>query len=371
MNKTYERINWVDYPNLSTPLAARILNKSDIALNEIDNRVIGLDNGKLNSTDAADDIVDVSYASATGIFTVTRRSGQTYEIDTVLEKVVTNWTYDSTTQKIVLTLPDGSKQYVDISEMITENEFVSSDTVLMNVGTNGTVTASVKPGSITGTYLEPDYLTNVTTKSQEAYQSATNAATSATNAAASATTASAAATTAQQMIEGSFTPVGAYDPTATYQRLNVVYYNDSSWLVKKTVTGVTPVEGEYYQLMVDSNGGAAVLYTQQSLTSSQRTQARVNIGSYGNMFYQNEVVPISAWVADTTYTDYPYKADITGHNSPAASNSAIVNFDVPDAISGNFAPVCLTDTGLIRIYAKEIPDHDITIPSIVILRKDS
>lgn len=48
MNKAYNRINdgkgWKNYPSDETPLNEQNLNKQDIALDEIDNRVITLDN---------------------------------------------------------------------------------------------------------------------------------------------------------------------------------------------------------------------------------------------------------------------------------------------------------------------------------------
>lgn len=42
---------------------------------------------------------------------------------------------------------------------------------------------------------------------------------------------------------------GEYNPEYTYHLLDLVSYQGSSYLVKKTVTGITPVDGEYYQIM--------------------------------------------------------------------------------------------------------------------------
>lgn len=48
----------------------------------------------------------------------------------------------------------------------------------------------------------------------------------------------------------SIVPRGAYDPAATYDRLDAVAYAGDSWLVLQSgVTGVTPAEGEHYTLL--------------------------------------------------------------------------------------------------------------------------
>ena len=47
-------------------------------------------------------------------------------------------------------------------------------------------------------------------------------------------------------------PKGNYDASKTYEMLDLVYYNGASWLAKKTVTGIAPSEGEYWQCLVVS-----------------------------------------------------------------------------------------------------------------------
>ena len=48
-------------------------------------------------------------------------------------------------------------------------------------------------------------------------------------------------------------PKGAYDKNATYEMLDLVSYNGTSWLAKKTVTGIAPSEAnsEYWHNMVN------------------------------------------------------------------------------------------------------------------------
>ena len=77
----------------------------------------------------------------------------------------------------------------------------------------------------------------------------------------------------------------------------------------------------------------------------------------------NQTVATSAWASDSTYSDYGYKADIT-LSGVTASDFGIVTFAPGDAHSGNFAPVCQTISGGVRIYARSIPSEAVTIPTI-------
>lgn len=82
------------------------------------------------------------------------------------------------------------------------------------------------------------------------------------------------------------------------------------------------------------------------------------------LVFKNKVIETSSFVSDTTYTDYPYKADIqcTGVTSEYVPE---VTFSLEDAISGKFAPVVSSDVNTVTIYAKEVPSASITIPSIL------
>ena len=81
----------------------------------------------------------------------------------------------------------------------------------------------------------------------------------------------------------------------------------------------------------------------------------------------NVKVSTRDWNADDTYADFPYKAAIHINNTREDLDAFYeVVFDVPEATSGNYAPVCYYDPNgaFLYIWAKEIPDHDITIPLI-------
>lgn len=84
--------------------------------------------------------------------------------------------------------------------------------------------------------------------------------------------------------------------------------------------------------------------------------------------FNNIGVVVSSWLENDTYEDYPYRAAIalTGVDS---SYNVSVTFSLEDVMSGTFAPVALTQTGTVCIYANAIPDSKITIPTIQCIRK--
>ena len=175
MQKTYERINWENYPSDVTPLNETNLNKIDYAVNEIDNRVIEFDTTKLDVTEANKMVADVTFDESTGIFTVKRKDGSETTLDTKLEKIVMNWRYDKETQQLILELEDGSEMPVDLSELITQYEFVDGEIVVWSIQPDGAVKADIKNGSITAEKLQPNYLADVTLQAEIATSKAAEA----------------------------------------------------------------------------------------------------------------------------------------------------------------------------------------------------
>lgn len=168
MKKAYSRIDWQNQPSTSTALGATNLNKMDIALNTIDDRVMTLDTTKLDLTTANSMVKSFSLDQSTGVITITLLDGTVTTYDTKLEKLAVNFAYDATAQQLVITLDDGTKQYVDMSALITQYEFKDSSTVGFSVDASGKVSASVKNGSITAEQLQPNYLADITTQQQTA-----------------------------------------------------------------------------------------------------------------------------------------------------------------------------------------------------------
>ena len=185
MNKAHSDINWEDYPSDETPLNKRNLNKMDSAIDVIDDRVITLDTTKATKAEVATLVADVTFEESTGIITITKKNGSKIAIDTQMEKIAINFVYNPTTQQIILTLIDGTKQYIDLSALITQYEFLDSDTVAFYIDSSGKVSAIVKEGSIEEKHLEPNYLAKIKVEAAKAELSQKAAATSEANAKAS------------------------------------------------------------------------------------------------------------------------------------------------------------------------------------------
>lgn len=80
--------------------------------------------------------------------------------------------------------------------------------------------------------------------------------------------------------------------------------------------------------------------------------------------FTNVLVPVSLWVEDATYQEFAFKANIPCEGVTANYFPNVV-FNVSEALSGNYAQVCLSGDGIVTIYAVNLPETDITIPSIV------
>ena len=181
-SKIFNRINWLNRPSTNTPLNATNLNAGDSAIDKLDDRIITLDTVKADMQVVNGMVADISVNDADGVITVTYKNGSTKTYDTNLEKIATNFTYDYSTQRLVLTLSDGSKQYVDMSALITQYEFKDSTTIALSVDSTGKISASIKNGSITDSMLETGYLANITAQATKA-ESMANSATTSSNSA--------------------------------------------------------------------------------------------------------------------------------------------------------------------------------------------
>lgn len=182
MQKIYYRIVWENYPSNKTPLNEQNLNKIDVAVDGMDNRIISLDTTKFDKTEAQQLIKYIEYDENTGIFKITHYNGASYTIDTLLEKLAINFDYDYQTQRLIITLSDGTIKYVDLSALITQYEFLDSDTCTFELKPDGKVTVKVKEGSIEEKHLRPNYLADIRVEAAKAQQSAAQAASSATTA---------------------------------------------------------------------------------------------------------------------------------------------------------------------------------------------
>lgn len=189
MQKAHSNINWVNLPSTDTPINETNLNAMDNSIDVIDDRVIVLDTSKANQSDLLTVVRNVELNSTTGVITITFMNGSTQTYDTKLEKIAINFEYDDDPtsahyQQLIITLDDGTKQYIDMSALVTQYEFADSSTISFTQ-TSGTISASVKDGSITRAKIDPDYLAQIDVSVAQAQASATASATSASESLAS------------------------------------------------------------------------------------------------------------------------------------------------------------------------------------------
>lgn len=194
--KIYSREYWENLPSEKTAINRNRLNNIEGGIDAIDDRVCALDTTKVDLTKANELVKEILWDESNGTLTVVKMNGSKAVIDTKLEKLAVNFTYNPQTQQLIITLDDGTTQNVDLSSLITEYEFLDSDTIAFEI-TGGKVKAIVKNGSITEDKLQPNFLADIKVESAKATASAKSAKESETKAAKSAADAKDSADRAQ------------------------------------------------------------------------------------------------------------------------------------------------------------------------------
>ena len=85
------------------------------------------------------------------------------------------------------------------------------------------------------------------------------------------------------------------------------------------------------------------------------------------LIFQNVSVAASAWSSDSTYAAYPYAATLA-LTGVTASHVPEVTFGATEAASGIYAPVALSGSGTVKIYAASKPTAAITLQSILCIK---
>lgn len=187
MQKIYSRTYWENFPSEKTAIDAMRLNNAEAGIDNLDDRVVAMDASKVDLAKANELVKEILWDESKGTITVVKMNGSKAVIDTKLEKLAVNFTYDPQSQQLIITLDDGTTQNVDLSALITQYEFIDSNTIAFEISSDGKVSAIVKEGSIQEKHLRPDYLADIKVESAKAVNSATNAKASETKAAKSAT----------------------------------------------------------------------------------------------------------------------------------------------------------------------------------------
>lgn len=80
-----------------------------------------------------------------------------------------------------------------------------------------------------------------------------------------------------------------------------------------------------------------------------------------NLYFTNSSA--SSWMNDSTYSDFPYRCDISCSGVTSSMYAEVV-FSMTDAQSGNYAPICESGTNIVSIWSKT--NTTTTIPTIKI-----
>ena len=187
MQKIYSRTYWENFPSEKRAIDAMRLNNAEAGIDNLDDRVVAMDASKVDLAKANELVKEILWDESKGTITVVKMNGSKAVIDTKLEKLAVNFTYDPQSQQLIITLDDGTTQNVDLSALITQYEFIDSNTIAFEISSDGKVSAIVKEGSIQEKHLRPDYLADIKVESAKAVASAKSAGESETNAAKSAT----------------------------------------------------------------------------------------------------------------------------------------------------------------------------------------
>ena len=177
-NKCHTEIDW---ENDGAPaINDQHLGQYDGELDTLDDRIITLNTIKAEQSDLLTAMADWNVDNATGDVTITLESGQTITRHTNLGKIAINVRviHDPTDphyQEMEITMPDGTKDYVDFSAFVTQFEFVDTSEIHASVNSDGEVSFSLITGSITGDKLQPNYLADVTAQANAASASASAA----------------------------------------------------------------------------------------------------------------------------------------------------------------------------------------------------
>ena len=83
--------------------------------------------------------------------------------------------------------------------------------------------------------------------------------------------------------------------------------------------------------------------------------------------FANTVAAVSAWAEDSTYEDYPYRAAVALSGVTAAMIPDVV-FGLAAMADNSFAPVAECYNGGVYIYAADVPESAIMIPTIICWR---
>ncbi len=150
-----------------------------------------------------------------------------------------------------------------------------------------------------------------------------------------------------------------------------IKYDAQGHITGATTTTIYPptyagANNQYWK----SDGSGQGVWTTPSSSPSSGSSVLISSGAVYTALANKQAVNLvftsktaSSWTADTTYSDFGYRCAVAC-TGVTASDIAEVIFDVADATSGNYAPVCQTYAGGVYVYSSAT--DSVTIPVILV-----
>lgn len=102
-------------------------------------------------------------------------------------------------------------------------------------------------------------------------------------------------------------PKGNYDPSVTYEMLDLVFHSGASWVAKRTVTGIAPVNGDDWMKMCES----------MDLTEILQRIAALESQMLGTISLDD--IDLSKYATKTELSSYALKTDLNSINTTLTS----------------------------------------------------
>lgn len=113
------------------------------------------------------------------------------------------------------------------------------------------------------------------------------------------------------------------------------------------------------------SGADPIVMETGNIKDAAVTRAKL-ASSAKSLNFANKTIATSAWASNSTYSGYPYRASVAC-SGVTANHFPVVVFSPSDASGGNFAPVAVSYSGGVYIYAASKPTATVTIPNIACL----
>ena len=119
----------------------------------------------------------------------------------------------------------------------------------------------------------------------------------------------------------------------------------------------------YHHTRHEAGGADPITVSAGMIASGAVTRAKLGADAKP-LAFTNKTIATSAWASNNTYSGFGFRASVAC-SGVTANFCPFVIFSPADAQSGKFAPVAVTYSGGVYIYASSKPTATVTIPTIL------